>query len=85
MASDVSDDAFNVGSGTEVSVREIVEQLLELTGADVEPEYDARRSACSMTRRVGSSDAREGAARLGGASSTSTRACARSSSRVRAR
>ena len=39
MASDVSGEELNVGSGTEASVREIVERLIELTGADVEPEY----------------------------------------------
>ena len=39
MASDVSGEEFNVGSGTEASVREIVERLIEITGADVEPEY----------------------------------------------
>ncbi len=46
MASDVSGDEFNVGSGTEASVREIVEKLIELTGADVEPRVRHRRSAC---------------------------------------
>jgi UDP-glucose 4-epimerase len=52
MASDVGGDAFNVGSGTEVSVREIVERLIDITGADVEPEYTDERVL--MTRRVGS-------------------------------
>jgi UDP-glucose 4-epimerase len=53
MASDVSDDAFNVGSGTEVSVREITEKLISLTGAGVEPEYDGSQRVL-MRRRVGS-------------------------------
>jgi UDP-glucose 4-epimerase len=53
MASDVSDEAFNVGSGTEVSVRDITEKLIELTGAEVEPEYD-RAQRVLMRRRVGS-------------------------------
>jgi UDP-glucose 4-epimerase len=53
MESDVSDDVFNVGSGTEASVREIVESLIEITGADVEPEYDLSQRVL-MRRRVGS-------------------------------
>ena len=53
MASDVSDDAFNVGSGTEVSVREIAEKLIDLTDAGVEPEYDGGQRVL-MRRRVGS-------------------------------
>ncbi|MGH3104118.1 MAG: SDR family NAD(P)-dependent oxidoreductase [Gaiellaceae bacterium] len=53
MASDVSDDAFNVGSGTEVTVREIVEKLLEITESDVEPEYRTDERVLMM-RRVGS-------------------------------
>lgn len=53
MGSDVGDDAFNVGSGTEVSVREITETLIELTGADVQPQYDHSQRVL-MRRRVGS-------------------------------
>ncbi len=53
MESEVSDDAFNVGSGGEATVREIVEKLVELTGADVEPAYDVSQRVL-MSRRVGS-------------------------------
>jgi UDP-glucose 4-epimerase len=55
MASDVSGEELNVGSGTEASVREVVEQLIALTGADVEPEYRTDERVW-MTRRVGSSE-----------------------------
>jgi UDP-glucose 4-epimerase len=55
MESDVTDEALNVGSGTEVTVREIVERLIRLTGADVEPVYDTDTRVL-MTRRVGSSE-----------------------------
>jgi UDP-glucose 4-epimerase len=55
MASDVSGEAFNVGGGNEVTVREIVERLLELSGADLEPDIRAEERV-PMTRRVGSSD-----------------------------
>jgi UDP-glucose 4-epimerase len=54
MASDVVDDAFNVGSGTEASVREIVDRLIAIVEADVEPVYDTTQRVLNA-RRVGSS------------------------------
>jgi UDP-glucose 4-epimerase len=54
MAADVGDDAFNVGSGHEASVRQVVGKLIEITGADVEPQYDRSRRVLN-SRRVGSS------------------------------
>lgn len=55
MESEVTGEAFNVGSGTEATVKEIVTCLLELSGSSVTPRYqlDAR---VPMTRRVGSSE-----------------------------
>jgi UDP-glucose 4-epimerase len=58
MAAEVSAEELNVGSGTEASVREVVERLIELTGSNVEPEYRADERVW-MTRRVGSSDKAE--------------------------
>ena len=55
MASDVSGVELNVGSGTEVSVAEIVRRLLELTGSDLEPKFDETQKV-HMRRRVGSSE-----------------------------
>jgi UDP-glucose 4-epimerase len=55
MASDVTDEALNVGSGGEASVREIVEKLIELTGSDLEPEYRTDERVV-MSRRVGSNE-----------------------------
>jgi UDP-glucose 4-epimerase len=52
MASDVSDETFNVGSGGEASVREVAEKLIEITGADVQPRYDTSQRVLMM-RRVG--------------------------------
>jgi UDP-glucose 4-epimerase len=52
MASDVSDETFNVGSGGEASVREVAEKLIEITGADVQPQYDTSQRVLMM-RRVG--------------------------------
>jgi UDP-glucose 4-epimerase len=53
MASDISGLEFNIGSGTEVSVKDIVGHLLRLTGSDLEPEYRPAPEA-AMFRRVGS-------------------------------
>jgi UDP-glucose 4-epimerase len=55
MVSDVSDEAFNVGSGGEASVREVVEKLIEIIGADVQPAYDTTQRVLN-SRRVGSSE-----------------------------
>jgi UDP-glucose 4-epimerase len=60
MASDVSDEAFNVSSGEEVSVREIVERLIALSGVDVEPVSDHEQRVL-MRRRVGSNEKLAGA------------------------
>jgi len=55
MRSDVTGEAFNVGSGGEASVREIAERLIALTGSEVEPTYDASQRVL-MRRRVGSNE-----------------------------
>jgi nucleoside-diphosphate-sugar epimerase len=55
MASDVSGVELNVGSGAEVSVREVVERLLELRGSDLEPVFDYEQRVL-MRRRAGSSE-----------------------------
>ena len=55
MASDVSGEAFNVGSGTEVTVKEITVKLLELCRSPLQPVYQPQATG-SMTRRVGSSE-----------------------------
>ncbi len=53
MESEVTKEAFNVGSGTEVTVKEIVMMLLELTGSSLIPIYQPEAPGM-MTRRVGS-------------------------------
>jgi UDP-glucose 4-epimerase len=55
MQSDVTDQAFNVGSGTEASVKEIVELLLELIGSNMHPVYEPAGQVL-MFRRVGSNE-----------------------------
>jgi UDP-glucose 4-epimerase len=61
MASEVTDEAFNVGSGDERTVRDVVVTLLELTRSPLRPEF--RDVRVPMVRRVGSSA--KAAARLG--------------------
>ena len=58
MASDVSEATLNVGGGNEVTVREIVGQLIELSDSDLEPEIRSDAEV-PMTRRVGSSERAE--------------------------
>jgi len=53
MASELTGIEFNIGSGTEVSVKDIVGHLLRLTGSELEPEYRPAPQA-AMFRRVGS-------------------------------
>jgi len=55
MASDVGEATLNVGGGNEVTVREIVDRLIDLSGSSVEPEVRADVEV-PMTRRVGSSE-----------------------------
>ncbi|MGH2370679.1 MAG: NAD-dependent epimerase/dehydratase family protein [Chloroflexota bacterium] len=59
MESDVTDEVFNVGSGEERTVRDVVLALLELAHSPLQPEF--RDVPVPMVRRVGSS---EKAARL---------------------
>jgi UDP-glucose 4-epimerase len=56
MASDLCEGIFNIGGGNEVTVRQIVDRLLDATGSDLQPEVRADE-VVPMTRRVGRSDA----------------------------
>lgn len=55
MSRDVTAEAFNVGSGTEVTVKDIVTMLLELSNSSLTPTYQPAPPG-SMTRRVGNSE-----------------------------
>lgn len=59
MEADVADETFNVGSGDEKTVRDVVLTLLEMTRSPFQPEF--KDIQVPMVRRVGSS---EKAARL---------------------
>ena len=53
MSSDVKDEVFNVGSGTETSINEVISILLELTGSSLKPIFEPTAEIL-MQRRVGS-------------------------------
>lgn len=55
MESEVTAEAFNVGSGTEATVKQVVAALLELTGSSLQPVYKTD-GPVPMSRRVGSSE-----------------------------
>ncbi|MES5817776.1 NAD-dependent epimerase/dehydratase family protein [Streptomyces sp. RG80] len=62
--SDVTDEVFNVASGTETSLRELADGLLEAMGASgLEPEHGPARSVNSVVRRL--ADTSQAAERLG--------------------
>src|SRR5215475_11780471 len=52
LQSDVTDDVFNVGSGTETSLNELAAALLEVMGSDLKPEYGPERKINPVSRRL---------------------------------
>jgi UDP-glucose 4-epimerase len=50
--SDVTDVAFNVASGTETSLLELAEMLLQVMGSDLSVEHGPARSVNGVTRRL---------------------------------
>jgi UDP-glucose 4-epimerase len=58
MRAEATDAAFNVGTGTRTSIRELVDELLTLTGTGLEPEY-LPGEHMFVTHRVGSTEAAE--------------------------
>lgn len=49
---DVSDDFFNVASGTEASLNDLAHALLKIMGSDLKPEYREERKANPVQRRL---------------------------------
>jgi UDP-glucose 4-epimerase len=49
---DVTDEVFNIGSGTETSLTELAHALLEAMGADLPVEYGPARSVNNVGRRL---------------------------------
>jgi UDP-glucose 4-epimerase len=54
--SEVVDDVFNVASGTETSLREIAELLVNVMGASTSPEYLPARKVSPVARRLASTE-----------------------------
>jgi UDP-glucose 4-epimerase len=61
--SDLTDEVFNVASGTETSLLELAGALAEAMGARVEPEFGPARTVNGVTRRL--ADTSAAAERLG--------------------
>jgi UDP-glucose 4-epimerase len=54
----VTDEFFNVGTGTKTTINELVHKLLKITGSKLEPEYHAQEHIF-VTHRLGSTDKAE--------------------------
>src|SRR4029079_11576419 len=52
LASDISDDVFNVASGKETSLRELAATLLEIMGSKLRAQYGPDRKVNSVRRRL---------------------------------
>lgn len=50
--SHVTDEVFNVASGTETSLRELADRLLHIMGSSLEPTHAPARKVNSVTRRL---------------------------------
>jgi UDP-glucose 4-epimerase len=60
---DVTDDVFNIATGTETSLRQLAEALLSAMDSDLTPVHGPARSVNAVTRRL--ADIRAAAQRLG--------------------
>jgi UDP-glucose 4-epimerase len=52
LQSGVSDEVFNVASGTETSLNELAAALLRVMGSDLQPEYGPERKVNPVSRRL---------------------------------
>jgi len=52
LASDVSDEVFNVASGVETSLNDLATALLKVMGSDLKPEYGPERKVNPVSRRL---------------------------------
>jgi UDP-glucose 4-epimerase len=59
LASDVSDEVFNVASGTETSLNELAAALSRVMGKHATPEYGPARSVNPVPRRLASTEKAE--------------------------
>ena len=59
LSSDVSDEVFNVATGTETSLNELAGILAQVMGRDVKPEYGPERKVNPVPRRLASTQKAE--------------------------
>ena len=52
MTAPVTDDVFNVASGTETSLNELADALLRVMGSSLRPEYGPERKVNPVSRRL---------------------------------
>jgi len=52
LGSNVADDVFNVASGVETSLNDLVATLLKVMGSELRPEYGPERSVNPVSRRL---------------------------------
>jgi UDP-glucose 4-epimerase len=52
LQADVTDDVFNVASGTETSLNQLAAALLKVMGSDLRPEYGPERKVNAVSRRL---------------------------------
>ena len=52
LQSGVSDEVFNIASGTETSLNELAAALLRVMGSDLQPEYGPERKVNPVSRRL---------------------------------
>jgi UDP-glucose 4-epimerase len=58
LQADATDEFFNIGIGVKTTIRELVDELLDITGATLEPEYRPQEQMF-VTHRVGSTEKAE--------------------------
>jgi UDP-glucose 4-epimerase len=54
--SSLTDEAFNIASGTETSLNELAAAMLRVMGSNLQPEYGPPRAVNSVTRRLADTD-----------------------------
>ena len=59
LASDVSDEVFNVASGTETSLNDLAAALERVMGVSIPPEYGPERKVNAVPRRLASTEKAE--------------------------
>jgi UDP-glucose 4-epimerase len=58
LTAPATDEFYNIGMGVRTSIRELVEELLDITGSDLAPEYRPQEQMF-VTHRVGSTEKAE--------------------------